>query len=173
MRNNFFLIITLLSFFIAIDILGTDAIVAAQEIGKPAPNFELTDIDGKKVKLSEFRGKVVLLNFWATWCGPCKAEMPSLNSLYLAMRDKEFIILAISVDASEKPVKSFMSEKKIAFPVLMDKDKEISFDLYGVAGIPVSFLLDKNGIVTEKFMGEREWDSPDIKNKVLKLLNRR
>lgn len=173
MRNISFLIITIVFAFFASEAKGTAPVGISHEIGRPAPDFELKDINGKKVKLSEFRGKVVLLNFWATWCGPCKAEMPSLNSLYGALKDKGFVILAISVDASEKPVKSFISEKNITFPVLMDKDKEVSFDQYGVIGIPITFLMDKNGVVVEKFIGETEWDSPDIKNKVLKLLSRR
>ena len=115
----------------------------------------------------------MLLNFWATWCGPCKAEMPSLDALYKSLKDKGFVVLAISVDASERPVRSFISDNGITFQALMDSDKEVSFDLFGVIGLPTSYLIDKNGVVVEKFMGEREWDSPNMKNKILKLLNGR
>ena len=142
----------------------------AEKPAAPAPDFTLTDIAGKKTSLAEFRGKVVLLNFWATWCGPCRAEMPSLNKLYLDLRDRGFVVLAVSIDTSDKPVKSFVAEKRLAFPVLMDKDKEVSFDLYGAMGMPTSFLIDKNGVITEKIMGEMEWDSPKMKEKILKLL---
>ncbi|MEW6739417.1 MAG: peroxiredoxin family protein [Nitrospirota bacterium] len=135
-----------------------------------APDFTLNDINGKKVNLSEFRGKAVLLNFWATWCGPCRAEMPSLNNLYNEYKDKGLVVLAVSVDASEKPVKSFARELKLTFPVLMDKDKAVSFDEYAVLGLPTTFLIDRNGVVIEKIMGEREWDSPQMKEKILKLL---
>ncbi|MCL4491996.1 MAG: redoxin domain-containing protein [Nitrospirae bacterium] len=151
-------------------IFGNTAYTCAAAQGSPAPDFTLNDVNGKKVALSEFRGRVVLLNFWATWCGPCKAEMPSLNSLYLALKDKGLVVLAISVDTSEKPVKSFISEKKLALPVLMDKNKEIYFDSYAVVGLPTTFIIDKSGGIVEKIMGENVWDSPQMKEKILRLL---
>lgn len=135
-----------------------------------APDFTLNDINGKKTTLSEFRGKVVLLNFWATWCGPCRAEMPSLNNLYNEFKDKGFVVLAVSVDTSEKPVRSFIKDLKLSFPVLMDKNKAVSFDEYGVFGLPTTFLIDKSGIITEKIMGEMRWDSPRMKEKISRLL---
>lgn len=138
--------------------------------GEKTTDFTLPDINGKKVSFSEFKGMVVVLNFWATWCGPCRAEMPSLNNLYNEYKDKGFVVLAVSVDTSEKPVKSFAREHKLAFPILMDKDKAVSFDEYAVLGLPTTFLIDKNGVVIEKIMGEREWDSPQMKEKILKLL---
>lgn len=160
-------------FFIAILLLSAVCIVASYPTfaaQTSAPDFTLNDIDGKKVNLSEFRGKVVLLNFWATWCGPCRAEMPSLHNLYNEYKDKGFVVIAISADTSEKPVKSFAKELKLSFPILMDKNKAVSFDDYGVLGLPTTFLIDKNGIIIEKIMGEREWDSPQMKEKILKLL---
>ncbi len=135
-----------------------------------ATDFTLPDINGKKVSLSEFKGKVVILNFWATWCGPCRAEMPSMNNLYLELKDKGLVVIAVSVDASEKPVRSFVKELKLLFPVLMDKNKAVSFDEYGVLGLPTTFLIGKNGIIIEKFLGEREWDAPDMKGKIIRLL---
>ncbi len=140
---------------------------------EPAPLFALSDINGKKVSLSDFKGKVVLLNFWASFCGPCKAEMPSLNRLYTALKNDGFVVLAISIDPSEKPVRSFVSEKGLAFPVLMDPEKEAYFDLYAVFALPTSFLIDRNGIIVEKIMGDREWDSPEIKDKVLRVLRKK
>jgi len=142
----------------------------APEIGKLAPVFELTDVNGKKVSLAEYKGKVILINFWATWCGPCKAEMPSLNNLFLAFKNDGLIVLSISVDSSEKPVQSFLNGKVIAFPVLMDKEQEVYFDQYGVLGLPTSFIIDREGIIRDKIRGEREWDSQDMKDKIVKLL---
>ncbi len=144
-----------------------------QESLQPAPAFTLPDINEKKVSLSDFKGKVVLLNFWATWCGPCRAEMPSLNRLYAAFKNDGFVALAVSIDPSEKPVKSFVSEKGLAFPVLMDPEKEAYFDLYAVFALPTSYLIDRNGIIVEKIMGDREWDSPDMKNRISSLLKRK
>lgn len=149
------------------------SVETAPEAGKYAPAFDLKDMNGKKVSLSEFKGKVVLVNFWATTCDPCKAEMPSMNNLYKTFRDHDFTVLAISIDSSEKAVKSFISEKGILFPVLLDKDKEVYFDDYAVIGLPTSFLIDRNGVIAEKFLGERDWDSPEMKNKITSLLNRR
>lgn len=161
------------SLFFAAFILCSAAFVSAANPGSPAPDFTLTDITGKKISLSELKGKVVLLNFWATWCGPCKAEMPALNRLYLELKDKGFVILAVSLDTAEKPVKSFIAEKKLAFPVLMDSDKELSFDLYAVMGLPTTFIIDKKGIIVERILGDREWDAPQMKDKILKLLSGR
>lgn len=145
----------------------------APEIGKLAPSFELTDVNGKKVALSEYIGKVILVNFWATWCAPCKAEMPSLNNLFLAFKNDGFIVLSLSIDSSEKPVLSFLKDKAMSFPVLMDKEQEVYFDLYGVLGLPTSFLIDRDGIIRDKIRGEREWDARDMKEKVEKLLTRK
>lgn len=153
--------------FWALCIAISNPVCAAQGT---APDFTLNDINGEKVNLSEFRGKVVLLNFWATWCGPCRAEMPSLNNLYNEFKDKGLVVLAVSVDTSEKPVRSFIKDLKLSFPVLMDKNKAVSFDEYGVFGLPTTFLINKNGMITEKIMGEREWDSPQMKEKISRLL---
>src|SRR5208337_2623613 len=90
------------------------------EVGKHAPTFELKDVNGRTVTLAEYTGKVILLNFWATFCDPCKAEMPSLNKLYAAFKAEGFLVLAVSIDTSESPVRSFLSAKGINFPVLMD-----------------------------------------------------
>lgn len=170
MRNSFHLIITLLIFFFAVEARGAGSLETAPEVGKIAPEFELKDLSGAKVRLSEARGKVVLVNFWAEWCGPCKAEMPFMENLYRAFKDKGLVILAVSVDKSEKAVKVFVSDKKLTFKVLLDKDREVSFDQYGVIGLPTTFLLDKKGVVAEKFMGPMEWDSADMKDTVARLL---
>ncbi len=146
---------------------------SAQGSPKAAPEFTLSDINGKKVSLSDFKGKVILLNFWGTWCGPCTAEMPSLNRLYAALKNDGFVVLAVSIDPSDKPVRSFVSAKGITFPVLMDPDKEAYFDLYAVFALPTSFLIDRKGMIVAKVLGDREWDSPDMKNKIADLLKRK
>jgi len=162
----FFLFIILIS-FLAILIASY---VFAQTSGTVAPGFALSDIHGKKVSLSDFRGKVVILNFWASYCGPCKAEMPSLNKLYLELKNRGLAVIAVSVDPTEAPVLSFASENKLAFPVLMDKNKEIYFDDYASIGLPTTFIINRKGIISEKIIGEQEWDSPEIKGRILNLL---
>lgn len=134
-----------------------------------APDFTLNDINGNKVTLSQFRGKVVILNFWSIWCGPCVAEMPSLDNLYRESKDKGLVVIAIAVDNPEKAVRSFIEEKKLTFLVLLDKDKKVYFK-YSLYGIPVTLLIDRKGFIAEKFIGERDWNSPEMKEKVIKLL---
>ncbi len=172
MRNRYFFLIIALVFFANAD-RGASAPYYAPEPGSHAPLFTLKDTQGTNVSLSDFKGKVVLVNFWGTWCGPCKAEMPSLNNLYKAFKDKGFAVLAISTDSSEKPVRSFVAERGISFPVLMDKDKTVYSDKYAVIGLPMSFLIDRNGIVVGRVVGEVEWDSPEMKNKIMGVLNRK
>jgi peroxiredoxin len=135
-----------------------------------APDFTLPDLGGKQVSLSDFKGKVVLVNFWATTCAPCKAEMPSLHSLYLDFRDRGLVVLAVSVNAEEKPVRAFISEKKYSFPVLLDKEREVYFDTYALLGLPVTLVVDKKGAIVEKVIGERQWNAPPMKDKIMRLL---
>lgn len=140
--------------------------------GKKRPlahDFSLNDFDGKKVTLSQFRGRVVILNFWSIFCGPCLKEMPHLNKIYLEFKDEGLVVLAVAEDPAEKPVRSFIEEKKLAFPILMDKDRKVYFK-YSLFGIPVTFLIDRKGRIAEKIIGEREWDSPQMREKILKLL---
>ena len=142
------------------------------DIGMLAPSFELKDLSGKTVTLSDYRGKVVLLNFWSTLCAPCVAEMPSLNRLHDALRDKGFHVIAVSIDGPDRPVKNFVSEKRIAFTVLRDPEKEVFFDLYAGPSLPASYLIDKSGAIAGKENGSREWDSPEIKKEIMKLLKK-
>jgi peroxiredoxin len=136
-----------------------------------APDFTLNNLNGKKVTLSQFRSKAVILNFWSIWCGPCLAEMPSLNKLYLEFKDRGLVVIAVAEDPAEKPVKSYVQEKGIAFTILMDKDKKVYFN-YSLFGIPVTFLIDKKGVIAEKFIGERDWCSPEMRRKVSDLLKK-
>ena len=139
--------------------------------GPAAPDFTLADVHGKKVSLSAFKGNVVILNFGQHGAGHARAEMASLNNLYLELRNKGLMVLAISVDPTEKPVLSFiLREKKLALPVLMDKNKEVYFDSYAVMGLPATFIIDRRGGLIEKIMGEQEWDSPKMKEKILNIL---
>ena len=131
------------------------------EKGVPAPNFSLPGLDGKNVSLANFKGKVVLLNIWATWCAPCVAEMPSMEKLYQELKGKDFELLAISVDESgAEAVKPFVEKYKLGFPVLLDTNGEIK-NLYQATGIPESFIIDKGGMIVEKIIGPRDWASSE------------
>jgi len=127
------------------------------EKGMLAPNFTFPGLDGKKASLTDYRGKVVLLNIWATWCAPCVAEMPSMEKLYQELKDEGFEILAVSVDESgAEAVSPFMEKHKLGFPVLLDTKGDIK-SLYQTTGIPESFIVDKDGMILEKIIGQRDW----------------
>ena len=129
--------------------------------GAPAPNFTLPDLDGKMVSLADYKGKVVLLNIWATWCPPCVEEMPSMEKLYQELKGESFEILAVSIDVSgAKAVLPFMIENKLSFPALTDSKGDMK-SLYQTTGVPESFIIDEEGIIVEKVIGPRDWASPD------------
>ena len=143
------------------------------EQGNRAPVFQLTSLNNDKISTADFRGKIVLLNFWSTLCAPCTAEMPALNRLYHAFSQQGFIVLAVSIDKSEKPVKEFVNDKKIDFPVLMDSEKEVFFDDFAGPSLPASYLIGKDGIIIETFHGPQEWDSQGMMSKISKLVDRK
>jgi peroxiredoxin len=129
--------------------------------GEPAPNFQLRDMNGRTVSLSELRGKVVLLNFWATWCGPCRVEMPAMERLYRAYDRKDFEILAVSTDAQGVAVtRPFQEENKLTFPILHDSDFRVGLS-YGARTLPMTFMVDRQGIVRQHIFGARDWEAPE------------
>ena len=140
--------------------------------GKKAPNFCLEDLQGKMWELKHFKGKVVFLNFWATWCSPCKEEMPSMEELCKQFKDKDFVFLAISVDyAGIKPVKEYIEKNRYTFPVLIDP-KGKTLDLFGVRGIPATFLINQKGGLIGKAIGPRDWKRPEVVSIVNLLLEK-
>ena len=115
----------------------------ADDLKRQHPEFTLTDLTGKKWKFSELRGKVVLINFWATWCPPCRKEMPDLDTLFQRFAAKGFVVLGIS-DEERAKVEPFIRERKVSFPVLLDPGRKVN-DLFIVEGIPKSFVYDRDG----------------------------
>ncbi|MDA0301713.1 MAG: TlpA disulfide reductase family protein [Chloroflexi bacterium] len=125
---------------------------AKVEVGAPAPDFLLTDAKtGQPVKLSDYRGKAVLLNFWATWCGPCRAEMPEFQKVYAA-RGEELAILAVDYRESPEQILFFNEEFNLTFPLLVDRPGAVQAH-YGVQGLPSTFFIDKDGILQRKSVG--------------------
>ena len=130
--------------------------------GKKAPDFCLKNLNGKNVEFKNFRRKVIFLNFWATWCGPCKEEMPSMEALYQDFREKDFTFLSISVDYEGlRPVKEYIEKNRYTFPVLIDPKCEV-LDLYEVKEIPTTFIIDKNGRMIGKSIGPKDWKSQEV-----------
>jgi len=127
------------------------------KVGKEAPDFTLPTLSGNSVRFSDYKGKVVFLNFWATWCPPCREEMPSMESLYQRLKGREFEMVAISLDQEgKKVVGPFVTKYGLTFPILLDTDKKAS-QLYRLSGIPETFIIDKNGFITLKITGGQNW----------------
>jgi cytochrome c biogenesis protein CcmG, thiol:disulfide interchange protein DsbE len=127
--------------------------------GQTAPNFRVRDQSGQQFSLSDFRGKVVLVNFWATWCSPCREEMPSLQSLLNQMDATYLKLLALSVDDSWEPVNEFMRESGTVLPVYGDFDKQVA-TRYGTLKFPETYVVDKKGRVALKVIGATDWAAP-------------
>ncbi|THJ20338.1 MAG: TlpA family protein disulfide reductase [Nitrospira sp. CG24D] len=121
-------------------------------VGTPADEFRLTDLDGKTHSLSQYRGKVVLVNFWATWCKPCTTEMPAMQASFDKLRDKGFVVLAINELEDEGKVREHIKQYGHTFPVLMDRDNKVA-NQFGVFGLPVSVFIDQQGRVQEYIKG--------------------
>ena len=132
--------------------------------------FALPDIQGQLVHLTDLRGRPVLINIWATWCYPCRKEMPSMNALYKDYGVKGLAMVAIAMDAGGKPVVApFLQAYGLTFPVLLDPQNMVGTQLQ-VPGIPTSYLLDKRGRVTDFVIGARDWNSPPIRHRIEQLL---
>lgn len=121
-------------------------------VGTPADEFRLTDLDGKTHSLSQYRGKVVLVNFWATWCKPCTTEMPAMQASFDRLRDKGFVVLAINELEDDDKVRAHIKQYGHTFPVLMDRDNKVA-NQFGVFGLPVSVFIDQQGRVQEYIKG--------------------
>ncbi len=134
--------------------------------GQKAPDFSLKDMNGNPVSLSSFKGKVILLNFWATWCPPCRDEIPSMDKLNRQLKDKGFMVLSVSVDRSLSAIADFIKKAPVSFPVLIDDKQKVTKSLYKVYTIPTTFLINRNGIIVEKFFGEHDWTEPEMVKKV-------
>lgn len=127
----------------------------------PSVDFSLPALDGGEVSLSDHRGSVVILNFWATWCPPCREELPSMVRLQNELRDEPFTILAVSVREQPETVLSFLEETGFELPVLLDESGNTGVE-YGVRGIPTSYVVDTGGRVLAMLVGAREWDDPEV-----------
>ena len=140
------------------------------QVGDEAPNFMLRDLAGNVISLSQFRGKVVLLNFWATWCGPCRVEMPAMEQLYRTLPRKEFEILAVSTDSQGATVtRPFQKQMGFTFPILHDSEYQVGL-AYGARTIPITFMVDRQGVVRQKIFGARDWDSPAARDLIHALM---
>ena len=146
----------------------------AQEHLHPVPgtplarDFELPDLDGNKLKLSDFKGHIVIVNFWATWCPPCRAEIPSMQRAWNVLKNHNVVLLAIHVGGNEDKIWSFLTDFNVDFPVLIDARSKVS-RRWPMMGLPTTFIVDPEGKLALRAIGGREWDDPALIKSILAL----
>ncbi len=131
----------------------TPALAVSPQQGKVAPGFSLLSLTGETTTLNDYKGQVVLINLWATWCPPCKAEMPTLNAYYQANKDKGFVVLAVNDQEDATTVNNFIKTSRFTFPVLLDTQHQV-LDTYNVRALPTTFIIDRDGVIRYVHMGE-------------------
>ncbi len=150
------------------------ALAPAQEPGRGlteipqrplAPDFTLRDLDGNRHRLSDYRGRVVIVNFWATWCPPCRAEMPSMQRAWERLRKEGVVMLGIDVGEDEDTVFQFTADYPVEFPLLLDQDSSV-IGRWPVRGLPTTFVVDPQGRLAYRAIGGREWDDPALLEQV-------
>ena len=139
-------------------------------VGKPAPDFDTIDLKGDIWSLSKLKGQVVFVNFWATWCAPCREEMPSMQRLYAKLPKDKFEMIALFNNDKPAAVKNFVTGLGITIPILSD-EHNFAGTKYGLTGLPETFIIDKQGVIREKFIGPAEWDSPKFVDMMTKYIN--
>src|SRR5712691_3847131 len=156
-------------------LLAWAALAPAQALrpwsGGTAPPLELQDLDGSVHRLADYRGKTVLVNFWATWCAPCRAEMPSIEKLRRTMEGRPFAILAVNVGESGRVARDFAEKLPVAFTVLLDRDARAS-RAWGARVLPASFLVGPDGAIRYSYFGDLDWSSDEVRRRIESLIRR-
>ena len=152
---------------------SSEASVALSKITSPfsAPDTPLMDMDGKLHKLSDYRGKPVIVNFWATWCPPCRAELPSMNRAWAKVKDEGIMMLAVNMGESEDTIFPFTGDYPIDFPILLDENGEFALS-WKVKGLPTTYVVDPDGLVVYQAVGGREWDNEGLLDTVRALIKK-
>ncbi len=157
---------------VPVEAIGTQAraMGEAVRVGAHPPEFTLLDLNGASHSLRDHQGQVVLINFWTTWCPPCREEMPALQQTYDRFKDKGFVVLGVNWTAVDDPdlVAPFVEELSLTFPILLDTDSTVSEELYRLLGLPTSVFVGRDGIVREIFIGALELDT--LENKIVSML---
>jgi peroxiredoxin len=135
-----------------------------------AVDFSVESLVGDLENLSDYRGKVIFLNFWATWCGPCRAEVGEIDALYETLKDEDFMIMALSIQEKKKKVSKFMENNDIDFPVYLDSDGTVAA-MYGVTGIPTTYIIAPDGKIVGRAIGPRQWGGQDSIDLMRSLMN--
>ncbi|MGD8484072.1 MAG: TlpA disulfide reductase family protein, partial [Thioalkalispiraceae bacterium] len=154
-----FLMTVLLSVCLQISSASATEPQTLPRLEKPfkAPDFNLQAEDGRHYRLSDFHGKVVVLNFWATWCPPCREEMPAMERLWQKVKDKNIVLLGINVGEDADTIFEFTGQYPVSFPLPMDSDGKV-IEQYPIKGLPTTYIVNPQGMVTHRAVGSREWD---------------
>ncbi len=134
----------------------------------PAPDLALVDLDGETHSLSDYRGKVVIVNFWATWCPPCREEMPSMQRAWEQVKDENVVMLAVDVGEDEDTVFAFLGQAPVEFPLLLDQDSKATTS-WPVKGLPTTYVVDPEGRLAYRAIGGREWDDAGLLESIRQL----
>jgi thiol-disulfide isomerase/thioredoxin len=147
----------LLTYVVAIrgPVAAPSSDIGAVSRGLVAPDFTLPDLAGRRVSLEQFRGQVVLINFWATWCEPCLEEMPSLQALYERFKDRKLVVLAVNLNETGPDLEEYLKTARLTFPILLDG--QATAQRYGTDKVPESYLIDNRGVVLQKIVGAQDW----------------
>ncbi len=137
--------------------------------GAPAPALELVDLDGKVHRLADYRGKAVLVNFWATWCVPCREEMPSIERLRASLEGRRFAVLAVNLAEPEARIRRFLEAVPLGFPVLLDRDAAVA-KAWQAKLLPATYILGPDGAIRYRHLGALDWSRPEVRDAILALL---
>jgi peroxiredoxin len=147
-------------------LLSVPVHASAGQRNEIAPDFSLTDLSGNPHKLSDYRGKVVIINFWASWCPECILEMPSLNTFYEKNRKNDLVVLGITSDRKKEPVNEVLKKTPVTYPVLLDTTGGVFIKQYTVIGLPTTYVIDRSGFIAEKIIGRTDFGSASFAGKI-------
>jgi len=169
-RVKVMLVITLVSVLTSGLVMAGCSPSSAQgvEVGNVAPDFQLQSLDGQTVSLGDLRGEPVLINFWATWCPPCRSEMPYIQEVYEEWVNRGLVVLAINIGESSSKVEEFRQSHGLSFAVLLDTKQDVA-QRYNITGIPTTFFIDKDGIIQDKIIGAFQ-NKTQIENRLSKIM---
>ena len=135
----------------------------------PTPALELQDLEGRAHRLQDYRGRVVMVSFWATWCEPCREEMPSMERLRAALDGKRFVLLAVNLAEPESRIRKFLDGMPVKFPVLLDRDAAAS-KAWQARMLPATYIVAPDGTIRYRHLGERDWSKPEVREQILGLM---